>query len=93
MEHNTRHRANLKGHATCICRFCAAPGGDYRRTVKRTVKRAVRHSERSEIARALADENNRDGDADYMIHVMRLNLDNVRALRIVADTFNYNDLP
>lgn len=86
MEHNTRHRANLKGHATCICRFCATPGGDYRRTVKRTVKRAVRHSERSEIFRALADDNDHDGDAAYVIHVTRLTIDNARFLRSVPDS-------
>lgn len=85
MEHNTRHRANLKGHATCICRFCATPGGDYRRTVKRTVRRAVRHSERGEITRLLADDNDHNGDADYMLHMMKLTLEDVRALRTLPD--------
>jgi hypothetical protein len=93
MEHNTRHRANLKGHATCICRFCATPGGDYRRTVKRTVKRAVRHSKAREILQALNDDNDHNGDADYMLHMMKLTLEDVRALRTVTDTFNYDDLP
>lgn len=52
MEHNTRHRANKKGHTTCVCRYCATPGGEYKKTVKRTVTRAVRYSESREIINA-----------------------------------------
>jgi hypothetical protein len=61
----------------------STPGA--RRFAKRRVRRAVRHSERSEIDRAFDDENNRDGDAAYVIHVSRLSLDNVRALRTLPD--------
>lgn len=85
MQHNTRSRANLKGHATCICRFCATPGGDYRRTVKRTVKRAVRHSEAQEIFQALYDDNDHAGDVDYLVYVSRLALDSVRNMRSYRD--------
>jgi len=61
----------------------STPGA--RRFAKRRVRRAVRHSERSEITRSLADDNNHDGDAAYVIHVSRLNLDNIRALRTLPD--------
>jgi hypothetical protein len=57
----------------------STPGA--RRFAKRRVRVAVRRSERSEINRALADENNRDGDAAYVIHVSQLSLDNVRNMR------------
>ena len=57
----------------------STPGA--RRFAKRRVRVAVRRSERSEINRALADDNDHNGDADYVIHVSRLNLDNVRNLR------------
>lgn len=92
MTNNTRHLTNLAGHSACLCGMCwSTPGA--RRFAKRRVRVAVRRSERSEINRALADENNRDGDAAYVIHVSRLSLDNVRALRTLPDTFNYDDLP
>ena len=84
MPNNTRHLTNLAGHSACLCPMCwSTPGA--RRFAKRRVRRAVRHSERSEITRSLADDNNHDGDAAYMIHVTRLNLDNVRALRSLPD--------
>jgi hypothetical protein len=84
MTNNTRHLTNLAGHSACLCPMCwSTPGA--RRFAKRRVRRAVRHSERSEIDRAFDDENNRDGDAAYVIHVSRLSLDNVRALRTLPD--------
>lgn len=93
MNDNTRHLANpLLSGTACICPMCWS-SADARRYAKRRVRRAVRHSARSEINRSLADDNDHNGDADYMIHIARLNLDNVRALRTVVDTFNYDDLP
>ena len=84
MPNNTRHLTNLAGHSACLCPMCwSTPGA--RRFAKRRVRVAVRRSERSEIARALDDENNRDGDAAYVIHVSRLSIDNVRALRTLPD--------
>ena len=85
MNDNTRHLTNLAGHSACLCGMCwSTPGA--RRFAKRRVRRAVRHSERSEITRSLADDNNHDGDAAYVIHVSRLNLDNIRALRTLPDS-------
>ena len=85
MNDNTRHLTNLAGHSACLCPMCwSTPGA--RRFAKRRVRRAVRHSERSEITRSLADDNNHDGDAAYVIHVSRLNLDNIRALRTLPDS-------
>lgn len=84
MNDNTRHLTNLAGHSACLCPMCWS-SADARRFAKRRVRRAVRHSERSEINRALADENNRDGDAAYVIHVSRLAIDNVRNLRSYRD--------
>lgn len=84
MTNNTRHLTNLAGHSACLCPMCwSTPGA--RRFAKRRVRVAVRRSERSEINRSLADDNNHDGDAAYMIHVTRLNLDNLRALRTLPD--------
>lgn len=85
MEHNTRHLADRSiRNSSCLCSMCNDRPNS-RRFAKRRVRRAVRHSERSEIARSLADENNRDGDGAYVIHVSRLSLDNVRALRTLHD--------
>lgn len=92
MPNNTRHLTNLAGHSACLCPMCwSTPGA--RRFAKRRVRVAVRRSERSEINRALADDNNHDGDADHLIAVTRLNMENMRNLRAVVDTFNYDDLP
>jgi len=84
MNDNTRRLSNIAGHSACLCPMCwSSP--DARRFAKRRVRRAVRHSERGEITRALDDENNRDGDAAYVIHVSRLSIDNVRNLRSYRD--------
>ena len=84
MNDNTRHLANLADHAACLCGMCwSTPGA--RRFAKRRVHRAVRRSESREINRSLADENDRDGDAAYVIHVSRLAIDNVRNLRSYRD--------
>ena len=92
MTNNTRHLTNLAGHSACLCPMCwSTPGA--RRFAKRRVRRAVRHSKYREIALALADDNNHDGDAAYLIHVSRLSIDNIRALRTDVDNFNYDDLP
>ena len=82
MNHNTRY---LTGTVECACRYCAPSGSTWRAHVKRDTRRAVRHSERSEILQSLRDDNDHDGDAAYMIQIMRLNLDNVRALRTLPD--------
>lgn len=84
MPNNTRHLTNIAGHSACLCPMCW-DGMNARRFAKRRVRRSVRHSERGEINRELADDNNHDGDAAYVIHVSRLNLDNIRALRTLPD--------
>jgi len=61
----------------------STPGA--RRFAKRRVRRAVRHSERGEINRSLADENNRDGDAAHLIAVTQLNMENMRLMRTLPD--------
>jgi hypothetical protein len=84
MNDNTRHLTNLAGHSACLCGMCwSTPGA--RRFAKRRVRRAVRHSESREINRQLSDENDRDGDAAYVIHVSRLAIDNVRNMRSYRD--------
>jgi hypothetical protein len=61
----------------------STPGA--RRFAKRRVRVAVRRSERSEINRSLADENNRDGDAAHLIAVTQLNMENMRIMRTLPD--------
>ena len=81
---NTRHLTNLAGHSACLCPMCwSTPGA--RRFAKRRVRRAVRHSEKSEITRSLADDNNHDGDAAHLIAVTRLNMENMRNMRTLPD--------
>lgn len=84
MPNNTRHLTNLAGHSACLCPMCwSTPGA--RRFAKRRVRRAVRHSENREITRSLADDNNHDGDADHLIAVTRLNMENMRNMRTLPD--------
>jgi hypothetical protein len=84
MNDNTRHLTNLAGHSACLCPMCwSTPGA--RRFAKRRVRVAVRRSERSQINRSLADENNRDGDAAHLIAVTQLNMENMRIMRTLPD--------
>lgn len=80
MPNNTRHLTNLAGHSACLCGMCWSTE-NARRFAKRRVRRAVRHSESREINRQLADENDRSGDADYMVYTVKLNMINLRNLR------------
>ena len=84
MNDNTRHLTNLAGHSACLCPMCWS-SADARRFAKRRVRRAVRHSKHNEIMQQLRDDNDHNGDADYVIYVSRLSLDNVRALRTLPD--------
>lgn len=84
MNDNTRHLTNLAGHSACLCPMCWS-SADARRFAKRRVRRAVRHSKHREIASQLRDDNNHDGDADHLIAVNRLNMENMRILRTLPD--------
>lgn len=85
MNDNTRHLADRSiRNSCCLCSMCNDRPNS-RRYAKRRVRRAVRHSESREINRALADDNNHDGDADHLIAVNRLNMENMRILRTLPD--------
>ena len=73
-----------KGYQACMCPMCWAPG-DQRKFAKSEWNRAIRRSEQTQINDEINAENDHDGDAAYVIHVSRLNLDNIRALRTLPD--------
>lgn len=78
MPNNTRH---LTGIVECACRQCAPSGSSWRAYVKRDTRRAVRHSKHREIAQALSDDADHNGDADYLVWMARLSITNARNLR------------
>lgn len=80
MNDNTRRLSNLAGHSACVCPMCWS-SADARRYAKRRVRRAVRHSKQNEITQEINDDNDHTGDADYIMHVARLNILNARNMR------------
>ena len=80
MNDNTRRLSNLAGHSACLCPMCWS-SADARRYAKRRVRRAVRHSKQNEITQAIFEDNDHDGDAAYLLHVVKLNILNARNLR------------
>lgn len=78
MQHNTRHLARP---IDCVCRRCSPTGTSWRRFVKQDTRRAVRRTEALEIQREINEHNDHDGDADYLMHTMKLSRENLQNLR------------
>ena len=78
MPNNTRH---LTGIVECACRNCAPIGSSWRAYVKRDTRRAVRRTARSEINGQINDDTDHNGDADYLVYTVNLNMINLRNLR------------
>lgn len=78
MQHNTRYLARP---IDCACRQCSGTGTSWRRFVKQNTRRAVRRTEALEIQKEINEHNDHNGDADYLMHTMKLSRENLQNLR------------